>query len=138
MPTIPILRIFKVDFPIKILNVKITANNDFKMVPDNLNNRGYSYLCTGYCRWNTTMDKQFTSASTRIVSSSSLSHMVDPDWIHILGKQRLPVYVYVTCQCSENRYFWRVIAHYLLVDDSYEISRSIFSLKFKSVQCNLL
>ena len=34
-------------------------------------------------------------------------HMVDPDWIHILGKQRLPcvkgkVTVYVTCQCSEN------------------------------------
>ena len=25
-----------------------------------------------------------------IVSSSSQSHMVDPDWIHILGKQRLP------------------------------------------------
>ena len=35
-------------------------------------------------------------------------------WIHILGKQCLPcvkgkVTVYVTCQCSENRCFWRVI-----------------------------
>ena len=58
----------------------------------------------------------FTSASTTIVSSSSQSHMVDPDWIHILGKQRLPsvkekVTLYVTCQCSENRCFWRVIDH---------------------------
>ena len=57
---------------------------------------------------------RFTSASTTIVSSSSQSHMVDPYWIHILGKQRLPcvkvkVTVYVTCQCSENRCFWRVI-----------------------------
>ena len=38
------------------------------------------------------------------------------DWIHILGKQRLPcvkgkVTVYVMCQCSENRCFWRVIDH---------------------------
>ena len=59
---------------------------------------------------------QFMSASTTIVSSSSQSHMVDPDWIHILGKQRLPcvkgkVTVYVTCQCSENRCFWRAIDH---------------------------
>ena len=59
---------------------------------------------------------RFTSASTTIVSSSSQSHMVDPDWIHILGKQRLPcvkgkVTVYVKCQCSENRCFWRVIYH---------------------------
>ena len=57
---------------------------------------------------------RFTSASTTIVSSSSQSHMVDPDWIHILGKQRLPcvkgkVIVYVTCQCSEKRCFWRDI-----------------------------
>ena len=29
-------------------------------------------------------------ARTTIVSSSSQSHVVDPDWIHILGKQRLP------------------------------------------------
>ena len=59
---------------------------------------------------------RFTSASTTIVSSSSQSHMVDPDWIHILGKQRLPcvkgkVTVYIKCQCSENRCFWRVIYH---------------------------
>ena len=57
---------------------------------------------------------RFTSASTTIVSSASQSHMVDPDWIHILGKQRLPcvkVTVYVRCQCSENRCFWRVIDH---------------------------
>ena len=56
---------------------------------------------------------RFTSTSTTIVSSSSHSHMVDPDWIHILGKQRLPcvkgkVTVYVSYQCSENRCFWRV------------------------------
>ena len=62
---------------------------------------------------------RFTSASTMIVSSSSQSHMVDPDWIHILGKQRLPcvkgkVTVYIACQCSENRCFWRVI------DDKYQ------------------
>ena len=36
-----------------------------------------------------------------------ITNSVDPDWIHILGKQRLPcvkgkVTVYVTCQCSEN------------------------------------
>ena len=59
---------------------------------------------------------RFTSASTTIVSSSSQSPMVDPDWIHILGKQRLPcvkgkVTVYVTCQCSENRCFWSVKDH---------------------------
>ena len=59
---------------------------------------------------------RFTSARTTIVSSSSQSHMVDSDWIHILGKQRLPcvkgkVIVYVTCQCYENRCFWRVIDH---------------------------
>ena len=59
---------------------------------------------------------RFRSASTTIVSSSPQSHMVDPDWIHILGKQRLPCvtgkgHVYVTCQCSKNRCFWRVIDH---------------------------
>ena len=42
--------------------------------------------------------------------------MVDTDWIRILGKQRLPcvkgkITVYVTCQCSKNRCFWRVIYH---------------------------
>ena len=42
--------------------------------------------------------------------------MVDPDWIHILGKQCLPcvkgkVTVYVTCQLFENRCFWHVIYH---------------------------
>ena len=149
------------------------------------------------------MDKPIHGASTTIVSSSSQSYMVDPDWIRILGKQRLPclkgkVTVYVTCQCSENRCLWRVIDHKyqgpccvalctvltasynpqhtaynlimysinnflglcrhfarflrdnksvhrkqttllkfrirndcLLVDDSYEISRSVFSLKSK-------
>ena len=59
---------------------------------------------------------RFMSANTTIVNSSSQSHMVDPDWIHILRKQCLPcvkgkVNVYVTCQCSENRCFWRVIDH---------------------------
>ena len=59
---------------------------------------------------------RFMSASTTIVSSLSQSHMVNPDWIHISGKQCLPcvkgkVTVYVTCQCSENRCFWRVIDH---------------------------
>ena len=59
---------------------------------------------------------RFMSANTTIDSSSSQSHVVDPDWIHILRKQRLPcvkgkVTVYVTCQCSENRCFWRVIDH---------------------------
>ena len=44
--------------------------------------------------------------------------MVDPDWIHILGKQYLPcvkgkVTVYVMCQCSETRCFWRVIYHHI-------------------------
>ena len=39
MPTIPIFAessIFKVRFHITISNVKITANNDFKMVPDKI------------------------------------------------------------------------------------------------------
>ena len=88
---------------------------------------------------------RFTSAITTIVSSSSQSQMVDPDWIQILrkatptssspakvssylpfvkianrnpwyDKMRLPVCkekvtVYVTRQCSENSYFWRVIDH---------------------------
>ena len=53
---------------------------------------------------------RFTSASTTVVSSSSQSHMGDPDWIHILGKQCLPcvkgkVTVYVTCQCSKKDAF---------------------------------
>ena len=40
MPTIPIFAesylFFKADFRITILNVKITANNDLKMVPDKI------------------------------------------------------------------------------------------------------
>ena len=52
----------------------------------------------------------------RLSAAHHKSHMVDPDWIHILGKQPLPcvkgkVTVYVTCQCSENRCFWCVIDH---------------------------
>ena len=31
-----IIQIFKADFRITILNVKITANNDFKMVPNKI------------------------------------------------------------------------------------------------------
>ena len=55
----------------------------------------------------------FTSAITTIVSSSSQSHMVNPDWIQILRKatptcMKGKVTVYVTCQCSENSYFWRL------------------------------
>ena len=74
--------------------------------------------CVKYCRWNRPWTNRITSASTTIVSNSSQSHMVDPDWIHILGKQYLPcvkgkVTVYVTCLCSETRCFWRVIYHHI-------------------------
>ena len=41
-----IIPIFKADFRITISNVKIMANNNFKMVSDK-KNRGYSYLYTG-------------------------------------------------------------------------------------------
>ena len=37
---------FKADFRITISNVKITWNNDFKIVPETIT--GYSYLYTGY------------------------------------------------------------------------------------------
>ena len=71
------------------------------------------------------------TASTKIVSSSSQSHVVDPDWIHILGKQRLPcvtgkVTVYVTCQFSENRRFLRVI------DNKYQAPRCVAWSQFYS------
>ena len=49
-------------------------------------------------------------------SRALAQRLSDPDWIHILGKQRQTcvkgkVTVYVTCQSSENRCFWRVIDH---------------------------
>ena len=72
------------------------------------------HMFTGLGTWPWT--NRFTSARITFVSSSSQCHMVDPVWIHILGKQRLPcvkgkVTVYVKCQCSENRCFWRVKDH---------------------------
>ena len=50
MPTIPFflgfIPIFKANFRITILNVKKTANNNIKMVPDKI--MGNSYLYIGY------------------------------------------------------------------------------------------
>ena len=62
---------------------------------------------------------RFVSAITTIVSSSSQSHMVDPDWIQIFNLKRKAtptcvkgkVTLNVMCQCSKNSYFWPVIDH---------------------------
>ena len=62
------------------------------------------------------MDKPIRKREHNDCQQLITKSMVDPDWIHILGKQRLlcvkgKVTAYVTCQCSENRCFWRVIDH---------------------------
>ena len=66
-----------------------------------------------YCRWNTTLDKPIHEHDHYDCQQLIKNHMVIPDWIQILRKAKHTcvkgkVTVYITCQCSENSYLWRV------------------------------